>query len=77
MANIWIEGTDFKYIDSEGNEKSITGTKEGAEGADPGHIWIEGVNFRYIDSSGDERYFETSAYFEDGFTYTFPFFFSP
>ena len=74
-GQFWIEGTDFKYTDSTGTERSITGTLDGATGAGTGYIWIEGVNFRYIDASGNERYFADMAYNLDTFPYSFPFWF--
>jgi hypothetical protein len=71
-----VEGTDFHYIDSSGAERAITGALEGTTGKTAGYIWIEGTSFHYIDSSGAERTFDSSAYVEDGFTYTFDAWFS-
>lgn len=76
VGDQWIEGNDFHYIDENSAERKITGTLSGATGVTPGFIWMETTAFHYIDSSGNERYIGDSAFEEDGFTYTFPFWFS-
>ena len=75
-SDIRIVGNDLHYIDATGAKRAITGTLEGTTGCDPYYIWIESTAFHYIDSLGKERYIGTSGFEEDGFTYTFPFWFS-
>jgi len=53
---IWIEDTEFAYLDANRVKRVEEGTLDGATGQTAGHLWVEGDNLRYIDSSGSERY---------------------
>ncbi|MEF8880782.1 MAG: hypothetical protein V5A72_03055, partial [Candidatus Nanohaloarchaea archaeon] len=59
MANegsIWVEGTEFHFVDGSGTEYKYDGDYvTSPSGADPGSIWIDGENLHYIDENGDER----------------------
>lgn len=55
---IWVEGTNFAFLDQWRQKQLYQGIKDGAVGVTPGYIWIEGTKLRYIDSYGDERYIE-------------------
>lgn len=54
--NIWVQGTDFRFISQTGGVYKITGSLV-ASGVSTiyGHIWIDGTDLLYIDEMGDKR----------------------
>jgi len=52
---IWVQGTELRYVDGNGNVRAQTGTATGATGQ-PGYIWIQGNNIYYTDANGAVRY---------------------
>ena len=52
---IWVQGTELRYVDANGNVRAQTGTATGATGQ-PGYIWIQGNNIYYTDANGQVRY---------------------
>lgn len=57
---IWVEGTQFHYIDQACTDRYKEGTATGSTGT-AGYGFVEGTYFHYIDESGDERRFEGST----------------
>lgn len=51
---IWVEGTNFAYIDASYYKRLEEGTLTGNSGTS-GYTWVEGNYLHYIDSSGNER----------------------
>ncbi len=55
-GSFWIDGTDWHYVDENGQEWLFTGELVGTSVGRPGSFWVEGDNFHYVDENGDERY---------------------
>jgi len=52
---IWVEGTQFAYLDSSGRKRVTEGGLPGGTGLNPGYLWIQSDYLYYIDSSGAKR----------------------
>src|SRR5687767_8096152 len=55
---MWVEGEEFHFIASDGDEWYYTGTEISTPvNAKPGSCWIEGAEFSYISETGKKRRF--------------------
>jgi hypothetical protein len=48
---MWIQGTDLRWTDHNGNVQTLTGTPQSYSVGTPGYLWVEGTVLKYIDSS--------------------------